>query len=151
MVSQYVIEDPVISNKHLRIYTIIFDHENPEEIAPLVYAQDISSNGTLWNNNWIEKSNSSVLLSDGDILTLSGRFHILFQCATTTAEPFDRMQYMEMKVCLSYCWNMLKFLLISSPTDFSKPICYYEAQIRIGSIWASSHGHQQGNRTTGRL
>ncbi|RWQ96151.1 putative serine/threonine protein kinase [Paecilomyces variotii] len=85
------------SRTNTSVYTIIFDHENPEEIAPLVYAQDISSNGTLWNNNWIEKSNSSVLLSDGDILTLSGRFHILFQCATTTAEPFDKMQDMEMK------------------------------------------------------
>lgn len=100
MVSQYVIDDPVISNRHLRIYTIIFDHENPEEVSPLVYAQDLSRNGTSWNNNWIDKSNGSVLLSDGDVLTLAGRFHILFQCAPTTAEPFDKIQDMEMKVCL---------------------------------------------------
>ncbi|GAD97402.1 serine/threonine protein kinase, putative [Paecilomyces variotii No. 5] len=94
---QYVIDDPVISNRHLRIYTIIFDHENPGEVAPLVYAQDLSRNGISWNNNWVDKSNGSVLLSDGDALTLAGRFHILFQCAPTTVEPFDKIKYLEMK------------------------------------------------------
>lgn len=109
MLSHIVIGDPIISNKHVRIYTIIFDHENPEEVAPLVYAQDLSSNGTRWNNNWIEKSNGSVLLSDGDILTLSDHFHLVFRCETTTEEPFDEVQRMEIKVCkystLNREWN----------------------------------------------
>ncbi|KAL2010194.1 hypothetical protein VTN00DRAFT_6001 [Thermoascus crustaceus] len=95
---QYVVEDPVVSNKHVRIYTIIFDHENPEEVAPLVYAQDLSRNGTSWNGSFIGKGTGGVLLSDGDVLRLSPRFYIQFRCGTRPQEDaFDRVQRSEMK------------------------------------------------------
>lgn len=98
-ISQYVVEDPVVSNKHVRIYTIIFDHENPEEVAPLVYAQDLSRNGTCWNGSFIGKGTGGVLLSDGDVLRLSPRFYLQFRCETKNqGDPFDRVQRNEMKV-----------------------------------------------------
>lgn len=104
--SQYAINNPFISNKHLRIYTILFDRENPSDIAPLVYAQDLSLNGTLWNNIPMGKGNGSFLLSDGDTLRLSPGIVLRFQqypdnTGNATAEGcFDALQRAEMKVCL---------------------------------------------------
>jgi protein-serine/threonine kinase len=97
--SQYVVNDPFISNRHLRIYTIIFDQENPDEVAPLVYAQDISLNGTSWNNYPMGKGNGSFLLSDGDILKLSPSVHLLYRRDGHRAEDhFDMLQRVEMRV-----------------------------------------------------
>ncbi|RHZ49258.1 FHA domain-containing serine/threonine-protein kinase [Aspergillus thermomutatus] len=96
---QYIVDDPFISNRHLRIYTIIFDQENPDEVAPLVYAQDISLNGTSWNNYPMGKGNGSFLLSDGDILELSPRFHLLYRRDGHREEDhFDVLQRVEMRV-----------------------------------------------------
>ncbi|KAG2016763.1 hypothetical protein GB937_006243 [Aspergillus fischeri] len=98
-ISQYVVNDPFISNRHLRIYTIIFDQENPDEVAPLVYAQDISLNGTAWNNYPMGKGNGSFLLSDGDILKLSPSVHLLYRRDGHRAEDhFDMLQRVEMRV-----------------------------------------------------
>jgi hypothetical protein len=97
--SQYVVADPFISNRHLRIYTIIFDQENPDEVAPLVYAQDISLNGTSWNNYPMGKGNGSFLLSDGDILELSPSVHLLYRRDRHREENhFDVLQRVEMRV-----------------------------------------------------
>ncbi|RHZ74237.1 hypothetical protein CDV55_107134 [Aspergillus turcosus] len=96
---QYVVDDPFISNRHLRIYTIIFDQENPNEVAPLVYAQDISLNGTSWNNYPMGKGNGSFLLSDGDILKLSPSVHLLYRRDRHREEDhFDVLQTVEMRV-----------------------------------------------------
>ncbi|GFF64490.1 hypothetical protein CNMCM6936_009085 [Aspergillus lentulus] len=98
-ISQYVVQDPFISNRHLRIYTIIFDQENPDEVAPLVYAQDISLNGTSWNNYPMGKGNGSFLLSDGDILQLSLSVHLLYRRDGHREEDhFDVLQRVEMRV-----------------------------------------------------
>lgn len=98
--SQYIIENPFISNKHLRIYTIIFDRENPQEVAPLVYAQDLSMNGTLWNDLPMGKGSGSFLLSDGDVLRLSPGFFLRFCCVGRGDGCFDVVQRMEMEVSL---------------------------------------------------
>ena len=91
--------DPVISNIHLRIYTIIFDRENPDEVAPLVYAQDLSMNGSSWNGYPMGKGKGSFLLSDGDVLQLSLRFSLHFCCAVQGNEDcFDMLQMIEMRV-----------------------------------------------------
>lgn len=100
MTSQHVIHDAVVSNKHLRIYTIIFDDDPADGIAPLVYAEDLSQNGTYWNGSLIGKGNGGVLLSDGDTLRLSPRICYRFQrCKPRDEErPFDFTQECEMKV-----------------------------------------------------
>lgn len=94
-------KDPVISNIHLRIYTIIFDRENPDEVAPLVYAQDLSMNGTSWNGYPMGKGRGSFLLSDGDVLQLSPRLSLHIRCAAQGKEDcFDMLQMIEMKASL---------------------------------------------------
>lgn len=99
VISQYVVDDPVVSNRHVRIYTIIYDHDNPQEVAPLVYAQDLSRNGTFWNGAKIARGNGGVLLSDGDILRLSPGSYIQFRCRSgQTTDPFSALQRQEMKV-----------------------------------------------------
>lgn len=108
-ISQYVVNDPFISNRHLRIYTIIFDQENPDEVAPLVYAQDISLNGTSWNNYPMGKGNGSFLLSDGDTLKLSPSVHLLYRRDGHRSEDhFDMLQRVEMRVGHSVCYSLKK-------------------------------------------
>ncbi|KMP03250.1 MAP/microtubule affinity-regulating kinase 3 [Coccidioides immitis H538.4] len=78
---QVVVNDPRVSKKHLRIYAIVFDQDNPDHIAPLVYAQDISLNGTLWNGRRISRRTGSVLLRDGDTFELCE--HVIFTFTAT--------------------------------------------------------------------
>lgn len=97
--SQYIIDDPFISNKHLRIYTIIFDRDNLGEVAPLVYVQDLSMNGTTWNGYEMGKGSGSYLLSHGDILKLTPDTYFRFQHQEDMEENgFDMLQTVEMKV-----------------------------------------------------
>jgi FHA domain len=98
--SQHVVHDAVVSNKHLRIYTVIFDEDPSDGIAPLVYAEDLSRNGTYWNGTLIGKGNGGVLLSEGDTLRVSPRIYYHFhQLATHHQEQrFDFTQECEMKV-----------------------------------------------------
>lgn len=100
ILSQHVVQDVVISNKHLRIYTVIFDDDHSDGVAPLVYAEDLSRNGTYWNGSLIGKGNGGILLSDGDTLRVSPRIYYHFrQSARQDAEPpFDLTQEREMKV-----------------------------------------------------
>ncbi|CEL04778.1 hypothetical protein ASPCAL05903 [Aspergillus calidoustus] len=95
---QYAVEDPFVSNKHLWIYTVIFDQENPGEVAPLVYAQDISMNGTLWNGYRMGNGRSSFLLSDGDILRLSDTVYLKYNSEDhSQAKCFTARQAVEMR------------------------------------------------------
>lgn len=96
--SQYVVEDPMVSNRHLRIYTIIFDNNT----APLVYAEDLSRNGTYWNGSLIGRGNGGYLLSDSDALKISPSVEFGY-AALMTAEPppFDNVQKEEMAVSLT--------------------------------------------------
>ncbi|PYH58397.1 serine/threonine protein kinase [Aspergillus niger CBS 101883] len=65
----FVLDNKFVSRQHLRIYTILFDHENPGSILPLVYAEDISENGAVWNI-YPMSGKGGFLLSDGDIIQL---------------------------------------------------------------------------------
>ncbi|PTU19795.1 hypothetical protein P175DRAFT_0439669, partial [Aspergillus ochraceoroseus IBT 24754] len=95
---QYVMNDPLVSNKHLCIYTVLFDQDNPEEIAPLVYVQDISMNGTEWNGYRMANAQRSFLLSDGDILRLSPKSYIQFrEVDPLRGKSFSLLQKIEMK------------------------------------------------------
>ena len=98
--SQHIVRDAVVSNKHLRIYTIIFDDDQSDGIAPLVYAEDLSRNGTYWNGSLIGKGNGGVLLSNGDTLRISPRLYYHFHQSTTCNgdQRFDLTQECEMKV-----------------------------------------------------
>lgn len=94
-----MIQNPFISNKHLRIYTILFDEDDTQEIPPLVYAQDLSLNGTLWNEYPMGRKNSSFLLSDGDVLRVTVGLYLRFRSAWCVRENrFSYLQRIEMRV-----------------------------------------------------
>lgn len=92
-----MIDDPLISNKHLRIYTIIFDQDNLE-VAPLVYAQDLSLNGVYWNGYKIGKGNGGYLLNDGDVLQVTHEISFQFRCARLLGNSFCDTQTEEVEV-----------------------------------------------------
>lgn len=91
---------------------MIYDLENPLDIAPLVYAQDISTNGTFWNGQRIDKrTGGAVLLSDGDILRLSSNSFLEFRTEYQSGRLLDNIQRKEIKVryinvCHSSCTNV---------------------------------------------
>ncbi|KAL5337155.1 kinase-like domain-containing protein [Aspergillus crustosus] len=94
---QYVLSDPFVSNRHLWVYTVIFDQDNPDEVAPLVYAQDVSMNGTLWNGYRMGNGRSSFLLSNNDILRLTDGVYLKYNCEDDVeGNCFTCLQAMEM-------------------------------------------------------
>ena len=99
-VSQHVIDDPHVSRKHLRIYTIVYDSDDPSEVDALIYAEDLSSHGTYWNGSLIGRGNGGFLLSDGDVLKLAPNVCFQFQSLTAVdgSEAFDIVQEHEMQV-----------------------------------------------------
>ena len=99
-VSQHVIDDPHVSRKHLRIYTIVYDSDDPSEVDALIYAEDLSSHGTYWNGSLIGRGNGGFLLSDGDVLKLAPNVSFQFQSLTADdgSEAFDIVQEHEMQV-----------------------------------------------------
>src|SRR2546423_1524428 len=101
--SKHVLNDPVISNKHFRIYSIFYDGDKPNDVAPLVYAEDLSRNGTFWNGSLMGKGNGGFLLSDGDTLRVSSRKLFVFHMNNPGNEDrlFDLVQEHEMNVGLS--------------------------------------------------
>ncbi len=97
--SDLVPEDPTISNQHLRIYSILYDQEEDSNIAPLVYAEDLSRNGTYWNGALIGRGNGGVLLSNGDKLRLSPRLSFIYHGTDPPKyEPLDHIQEQEKEV-----------------------------------------------------
>jgi serine/threonine protein kinase len=83
-------DDFTISREHLRIHCILYDQNTITDIAPFVYATDLSANGT-----YLKKSNSectgsqgrgilmgkngTFLLDDGDELQLSDSVTLIYQ------------------------------------------------------------------------
>jgi pSer/pThr/pTyr-binding forkhead associated (FHA) protein len=99
--SAYLLSDPLVSNTHLRIHTVIYDLDHPDELSPLVYALDLSRNGTLWNGSPIERGAGGILLSDGDILTLSPDTYLQFRTPEPHLGPYlTKVQTEEVKVSL---------------------------------------------------
>ncbi|OAG38317.1 hypothetical protein AYO21_07437 [Fonsecaea monophora] len=95
---QYVLNDPYISKRHLRVYTVVYENDGPCEIDTLVYAEDLSQNGTYWNGSLIGKGNGGFLLSDNDVLRLSRQTYLIFSATSSGAakENFDHTQEAEM-------------------------------------------------------
>lgn len=82
--SQIVLSSMTISNRHLRIYSVIYDHT----IEPFVYAENLSRNGSRWLfkklANWKSYpmgNGASFLLSNGDRLQLCDGTLLTFHAA----------------------------------------------------------------------
>ena len=94
--SNLFIDDPTISNRHLKVYSVIFDQNDQTNTEPLVYAEDLSSNGSYWNGSLIGKGNGGVLLSDGDEVRISPRVTLIFEAIANRAkEVLDSVQELE--------------------------------------------------------
>ncbi|KAF2446262.1 Pkinase-domain-containing protein [Karstenula rhodostoma CBS 690.94] len=65
--------DPTISNKHLRVHCIIYDESGTGDVPPLVYATDVSSNGT-----FLTKTNPAYANSQASHGVLMTRKHGAF-------------------------------------------------------------------------
>ncbi|KAJ5182872.1 hypothetical protein N7492_000488 [Penicillium capsulatum] len=89
-----------ISGKHLRIYTILYGEDGVGGgVPPMVYAEDISLNGTLWNGHKMDKGNGGFLLSHGDVLTLMPGVHLRFRCVEKPKiGQFTSVQRSEMRI-----------------------------------------------------
>lgn len=95
--SQLVVQDPTVSNKHCRVYSIVVD----DNIEPLVYIEDLSSNGTLWNGSFLGRGNEGALLCNGDKIRISPRISYTFESVRTSEpDPLDDIQESEIRVSL---------------------------------------------------
>lgn len=83
-------DDLTISRQHIRIHCILYEQDPVSDIAPFVYATDLSANGTYLRKSNNESSNSqedgiligrdeSFLLDHGDELHLSETVKLIFQ------------------------------------------------------------------------
>ena len=140
--SQYVIDDPCISNKHLRVYTILFDRDNPGEVTPLVYVQDLSMNGTTWNDYQMGKGSGSFLLSHGDMLKLTPDVYLVFRCEEHVKQTgFDMLQKVEMKVrFLRGGMGVDEHLCLLRFKGVSGSVYYYAAKVRFRGLWTGAYG-----------
>jgi len=94
--SQYQVHHPNVSNTHLRIYTVIYDEITLSDVAPLTYAQDLSSNGTRWNG--YPMKGESFLLSSGDVLEIAPSVLLKWESAFDQTNHFSPLQIAEMNV-----------------------------------------------------
>ncbi|EPX73313.1 CAMK/RAD53 protein kinase Mek1 [Schizosaccharomyces octosporus yFS286] len=79
----YQLIQSTASYRHFRVYSVLVD----DDMDPLVYCQDLSSNGTFLNHCLIGKGNV-VLLSDGDILDVRHCASFLYQQKNTTDDDY---------------------------------------------------------------
>ncbi|KIW20500.1 hypothetical protein PV08_01075 [Exophiala spinifera] len=95
---QYIIEDPYISKRHVRLYTVVYEDDDLGGVETLVYVEDLSQNGTYWNGSTIGRGNGGYLLSDGDVLRLSRRTILTFHTVPNSSSNvnFDLTQEREM-------------------------------------------------------
>ncbi|KAH0562230.1 hypothetical protein GP486_003067 [Trichoglossum hirsutum] len=92
--SNHVLSNAAVSNIHLRIYCVLY-----EESPPLVYCEDLSRNGTLWNSVIIGRGKGGVLLSEGDRITISRAVELTFhQNLTPAIEQVNEVQEVEKKL-----------------------------------------------------
>ncbi|KAK5052160.1 hypothetical protein LTR84_002964 [Exophiala bonariae] len=98
--SQYVLRDPYASRRHLRIYTVVYENDEPNECETLVYAEDLSRNGTYWDGSLIGRGSGGFLLSDGNVLTLTSNTQFTFTALPSPQKNtrFDQIQENEMAV-----------------------------------------------------
>ena len=117
MNSRITIDDPLISNHHLRIFSTIYDADE-EPVQGFVYAEDMSTNGSYlryrrgdaWAEFSIGKGNA-VLLSDQAQIRLCDGTVFGFDAVASTKtigqlEEVNRFQEEEQEVgCKSTQWR----------------------------------------------
>ncbi|KAF2841411.1 kinase-like protein [Patellaria atrata CBS 101060] len=106
-------EDPTISNKHLQIRCVVFEEDATSGIAPLIYAEDLSTNGTQFGRLCdftgsvthdlparIRRKSGGILLNDGDTLKLGASVLLTYRSSVRlgrTGAQIDLVQQEERK------------------------------------------------------
>lgn len=104
--SQYQILNSHVSSRHIRIYTVTFDEDDPDDFEPLVYAQNLSRFGTKWNAYMMHEQGESFLLSDGDLLEVTPGVTFRFKSASPTPQDlFSPQRNREMRVSTLFPFN----------------------------------------------
>ncbi|QDS70159.1 hypothetical protein FKW77_006009 [Venturia effusa] len=82
---KYNCADRTISNKHVHIHCIVYEEDETSGIPPLVYVEDLSTNGTFltratqtYERRLTRGQNGTVLLCDGDQLRVSSLMFFYF-------------------------------------------------------------------------
>ncbi|KIW09137.1 uncharacterized protein PV09_00074 [Verruconis gallopava] len=99
---QYQCPDPTVSNKHLHFHCIIFEEGVSENnIPPLVYVEDLSTNGTYLARasrdvKWpleqrLSRRSGKILLNAGDRLRVSPTLALQFRYSSTIAPSSCRL------------------------------------------------------------
>lgn len=140
---------PDISHRQLRIYCVLYEEDDVSGIAPLVYAKDLSRNGTHMKTaanheftaigTYMGRRNTALLLSHGDTLTLNHNLSLVFrQPQSRIREVFSKVQIEELKVCLF----MLHVRLSSCLQTFSEQFLVSHRRIGAGghgSVYLALH------------
>jgi hypothetical protein len=99
----------------------VYDNETSEdEVDILVYAEDLSRNGTYWNGSLIGKDSGGFLLSHDDKLKLAPDVFLEFQAypQPSSVEHFDEVQEVEMAVSFFGVRMRLQLTMTEIPTIF---------------------------------
>ena len=96
--SQIALQDPTISNVHLRIYSIRYD----QGVEPFVYVENLSVNGVDWLHQRHEEwgpcpilHGEAILLSNGDRLCLCDQTVFTFQTRLPASQLLTSTQLEE--------------------------------------------------------
>ncbi|RMZ89914.1 hypothetical protein DV736_g2845, partial [Chaetothyriales sp. CBS 134916] len=158
----WIIDDPQISRKHLRVYSVVYDADDRSEVDLLVYAEDLSQNGTLWNGAFVGKGNGGFLLSQDDTLKIAHNVFLSFDShrSLDTTDHFDLIQEKEMRA-FSDSYIVTDRLLGSGAfgrvfmaveqTTRSQLACKVVDLRRFKQQSSSSHGAKQGSKLEDKL
>ncbi|KAH8733203.1 pheromone A receptor-domain-containing protein [Phaeosphaeriaceae sp. PMI808] len=106
----YWSNDLTISRQHLRVHCILYEQNPVSNIAPFVYATDVSANGTYLRKSGIEFANSqnrgipmgrknTFLLNNGDEISLSETVRLIF-LSGKAANPFEFTDLQEREMAI---------------------------------------------------
>ena len=146
--SRFRWSDPIISNRHLRIHCILYEEQADSAIPPLVYATDLSTNGTYLKRPHadqagvsassaygmrIDQKNGAYLLNDGDQLRISNCVTLIYHSIIQPQqEELSNTQEQEAQVCQSaVCAS-------GNVTDYLQ---YFSSRYEIGNRVLGSGGY----------
>lgn len=103
-------DDFTISREHLRIHCILYEQDPIADIAPFVYATDLSANGT-----YLKKSNEEC---DGS----QGRGILMGKNSTFLLDDRDELQLSETVTLVYRSFGLVKHCVLTATQDHEKAI-----------------------------
>jgi hypothetical protein len=120
-ISLGVIPNVTISNRHIRVHCIDFELDD-DKLPPLIYVEDLSTNGTFLSSRYDQKGeysrrlllNQPFLVNNGDQIRLGDQTTCVFECfMKETPRSMTELQVLETKV------SPLELLMVTTVKDYS--------------------------------